>query len=251
MPRPRHYLHGDYLEPADRRPDSVVYCAFCDGFCLPAHLHEEHEVDANRVRLNASRKVFYRTQQSRRAPDRRRELLRRHARSRLKGDSAGPWRYSWSLARMRVALADVARSSPGNEGAKQSHLGGRASEGRHGGGRALRREPRARLPHDGRGRRVRPGDLRHLRRPLSATREGPLNSQGVRLRVSVRRESAVPARASAGRPSGHGACTRSRRVSRSASRRRAVKARDSNIDQMARTPFGRKAARARRSPWRE
>ena len=64
MPRPRHYLHGDYLEPADRRPDSVVYCAFCDGFCLPAHLHEEHEVDANRVRLNASRKVFYRTQQS-------------------------------------------------------------------------------------------------------------------------------------------------------------------------------------------
>ena len=64
MSRPRHYLHGDYLEPPDRRPDSTVYCAFCDGFCLPAHLHEEHEMDANRVRFNASKKVFYRTQQA-------------------------------------------------------------------------------------------------------------------------------------------------------------------------------------------
>jgi hypothetical protein len=63
MPRPRHYLHGDYLEAPDRRPDSVVYCAFCDGFCLPAHLREEHELDANLVRFNASKKVFYRTQQ--------------------------------------------------------------------------------------------------------------------------------------------------------------------------------------------
>ena len=63
MPRPRHYLHGDYLEAVDRQPDSVVYCAFCDGFCLPAHLHEEHELDANRIRFNASKKVFYRTQQ--------------------------------------------------------------------------------------------------------------------------------------------------------------------------------------------
>jgi hypothetical protein len=61
--RPRHYLHGDYLEPVDRRPDSVVYCAFCDGFCLPAHLYEEHEIDANYKRFNASKKVFYRTQQ--------------------------------------------------------------------------------------------------------------------------------------------------------------------------------------------
>jgi hypothetical protein len=60
---PRHYLHGDYLEPADRRPGSIVYCAFCDGFCLPAHLYDEHDLDQNLVRLNASRKVFYRTRQ--------------------------------------------------------------------------------------------------------------------------------------------------------------------------------------------
>jgi hypothetical protein len=61
---PRHYLHGDYLEAADRRPGSVVYCGFCDGFCLPEHLYDEHEPDENVVRLNASRKVFYRTRQS-------------------------------------------------------------------------------------------------------------------------------------------------------------------------------------------
>jgi hypothetical protein len=61
--RPRHYLHGDYLELADRRPDSVVYCGFCDGFCLPAHLYEEHDIAANYARFNASKKVFYRTQQ--------------------------------------------------------------------------------------------------------------------------------------------------------------------------------------------
>jgi hypothetical protein len=63
MAAPRHYLHGDFLELADRRPDSVVYCAFCDGFCLPAHLYEEHEIDQNFVRLNATKKAFYRTQQ--------------------------------------------------------------------------------------------------------------------------------------------------------------------------------------------
>ena len=62
MPRPRHYLHGDYLEAADRQPDSTVYCAFCDGFCLPTHLYEEHELDASHVRLNASKKAFYRSQ---------------------------------------------------------------------------------------------------------------------------------------------------------------------------------------------
>ena len=60
---PRHYLHGDYPEPADRNPGSTVYCAFCDGFCLPAHLYDEHDLDENLVRLNASRKVFYRTKQ--------------------------------------------------------------------------------------------------------------------------------------------------------------------------------------------
>jgi hypothetical protein len=60
---PRHYLHGDYLEPVDRRPGSVVYCAFCDGFCLPSHLYDEHDLDQNLVRLSASRKVFYRSQQ--------------------------------------------------------------------------------------------------------------------------------------------------------------------------------------------
>jgi hypothetical protein len=59
----RHYLHGDYLEPADRRPGSVVYCAFCDGFCLPEHLYDEHDLDQNLIRLSASRKVFYRTRQ--------------------------------------------------------------------------------------------------------------------------------------------------------------------------------------------
>jgi len=68
MSRPRHYLHGDYLEPADRLPDSVVYCAFCDGFCLPVHLYEEHEIDANFARLNASKKAFYRTQQRAQRP---------------------------------------------------------------------------------------------------------------------------------------------------------------------------------------
>ena len=63
MTRPRHYLHGDYLEPTDRRPDSVVYCAFFDVNFLPVHLYEEHDLDASLVRLNASRKAFYRSQQ--------------------------------------------------------------------------------------------------------------------------------------------------------------------------------------------
>ena len=60
----RHYLHGDYLELADRRPDSVVYCAFCDGYCLPEHLYNEHEIDQSLVRLNASKKSMYRARQS-------------------------------------------------------------------------------------------------------------------------------------------------------------------------------------------
>jgi hypothetical protein len=63
MTATRHYLHGDYLEETDRRPDSVVYCAFCDGFCLPAHLYDEHELDQSLVRLNASKKMLERTRQ--------------------------------------------------------------------------------------------------------------------------------------------------------------------------------------------
>jgi hypothetical protein len=59
----RHYLHGDYLEAADRGPGSVVYCAFCDGFCLPEHLYDEHELDQNLIRLSASKRVLYRSRQ--------------------------------------------------------------------------------------------------------------------------------------------------------------------------------------------
>jgi hypothetical protein len=64
MPVPRHYLHGDYLEPTDRGPGSTVYCAFCDGYCTPEHFTDEHQAAANAVRLSASKKVFYRTRQS-------------------------------------------------------------------------------------------------------------------------------------------------------------------------------------------
>jgi hypothetical protein len=63
MTAPRHYLHGDYLEPADRGPTSIVYCAFCDGYCLPEHLYDEHEMDQNFLRLNASKRALYRTRQ--------------------------------------------------------------------------------------------------------------------------------------------------------------------------------------------
>ncbi len=64
MSAPRRYLHGDYLEPSDRRPGSIVYCAFCDGFCLPEHFSEEHQGAENRVRLNAGKKGLYRTRQN-------------------------------------------------------------------------------------------------------------------------------------------------------------------------------------------
>lgn len=57
----RHYLHGDYLEAADRGPGNVVYCGICDGFCLPAHIYDEHELAQNLVRLSATKKAFYRT----------------------------------------------------------------------------------------------------------------------------------------------------------------------------------------------
>jgi hypothetical protein len=63
MTATRHYLHGDYLEPVDRRPGSVVYCAFCDGYCLPEHLYDEHELDQNFARLNASKRMLDRTRQ--------------------------------------------------------------------------------------------------------------------------------------------------------------------------------------------
>ncbi|HTB57388.1 MAG TPA: hypothetical protein VLC06_05915 [Polyangia bacterium] len=63
MPATRHYLHGDYLEAGDRRPGSVVYCAFCDGFCTPEHLYDEHELDQNIARLNASKRLLDRARQ--------------------------------------------------------------------------------------------------------------------------------------------------------------------------------------------
>ena len=63
MPAPRHYLHGDYLEAGDRGPTSIVYCAFCDGYCLPAHLYDEHELDQNFVRLNAGKRLLDRSRQ--------------------------------------------------------------------------------------------------------------------------------------------------------------------------------------------
>ena len=68
MSAPRHYLHGDYLEAADRKPGSVVYCAFCDGFCLPEHIYEEHDLAQNLVRLNATKKTFYRRPQQAERP---------------------------------------------------------------------------------------------------------------------------------------------------------------------------------------
>jgi hypothetical protein len=59
----RHYLHGDFLEPADRNTGSTVYCGFCDGYCVPQHLYEEHTLEQSFVRLNASKKAFYRGKQ--------------------------------------------------------------------------------------------------------------------------------------------------------------------------------------------
>ena len=59
----RHYLHGDFLEAADRNHGSTVYCGFCDGYCLPQHLYEEHPLEQSFQRLKASKKAFYRTKQ--------------------------------------------------------------------------------------------------------------------------------------------------------------------------------------------
>ena len=64
MAAPRHYLHGDYLEPSDRRPGSVVYCAFCDGFCLPQHFADEHVGAENIARLSVGKRVLHRARQS-------------------------------------------------------------------------------------------------------------------------------------------------------------------------------------------
>jgi hypothetical protein len=63
----RLYLHGDYLESSDRNPTSTVYCGFCDGYCLPEHLYNEHEIDQSVVRLNAGKKAFYRNETKQRA----------------------------------------------------------------------------------------------------------------------------------------------------------------------------------------
>jgi hypothetical protein len=65
----RHYLHGDFLEAADRNPGSTVYCGFCDGYCVPQHLYEEHPIEDSYVRLNAAKKAFYRTKQRVVRPD--------------------------------------------------------------------------------------------------------------------------------------------------------------------------------------
>jgi hypothetical protein len=65
----RHYLHGDYLEPADRNDTSSVYCGFCDGYCLPQHLYDEHEIDQSVVRLNATKKAFYRNKHRSQRPE--------------------------------------------------------------------------------------------------------------------------------------------------------------------------------------
>jgi hypothetical protein len=59
----RHYLHGDFLEAADRNPGSTVYCGFCDGYCLPEHLSEEHPLEHSFARLNAGKRAFYRAKQ--------------------------------------------------------------------------------------------------------------------------------------------------------------------------------------------
>ncbi|MES1171766.1 MAG: hypothetical protein ABUL77_00890 [Bacteroidota bacterium] len=56
----RHYLHGDYLEATDRNATSSVYCGICDGYCLPQHLYDEHDIDLSVQRLKATKKVFYR-----------------------------------------------------------------------------------------------------------------------------------------------------------------------------------------------
>jgi hypothetical protein len=68
MASPRHYLHGDYLEPSDRGPGSSVYCAFCDGYCLPEHFADEHKTAESVVRLNAGKKMLSRSRQGENRP---------------------------------------------------------------------------------------------------------------------------------------------------------------------------------------
>jgi hypothetical protein len=69
MRPPRHYLQGDYLEPADRNHGSSVYCGFCDGFCQPEHLYTEHQIDQSFVRLNAGKKALSRNRQREGRPE--------------------------------------------------------------------------------------------------------------------------------------------------------------------------------------
>jgi len=59
----RHYLHGDFLEEVDRNAGSTVYCGFCDGYCLPRHLHEEHPLEQSLLRLNAGKRALHRRRQ--------------------------------------------------------------------------------------------------------------------------------------------------------------------------------------------
>jgi hypothetical protein len=65
----RQYLHGDYLEPADRGLGSTVYCALCDGYCLPEHLYNDHEIEQSFQRLNASKRALGRTRQTFQRPE--------------------------------------------------------------------------------------------------------------------------------------------------------------------------------------
>ena len=65
----RLYLHGDYLEPADRSANSTVYCGLCDGYCAPEHLYNDHEIDQSFQRLNASKRALVRTRQNIRRPE--------------------------------------------------------------------------------------------------------------------------------------------------------------------------------------
>lgn len=103
MPATRHYLHGDYLEASDRRPGSVVYCAFCDGFCLPEHLYDEHELEQNIARLNASKKSLDRARQESNAPSTPPTTSTAHRIPSRASSFAAERRYFSRIANLRVA----------------------------------------------------------------------------------------------------------------------------------------------------
>ena len=44
-------------------PEASSTADFCDGFCLPEHIYEEHELDQNLARLNASKRSLDRSRQ--------------------------------------------------------------------------------------------------------------------------------------------------------------------------------------------